>query len=550
MKVSIVGTGYVGLVTGACLADVGNHVLCLDVDERKIAMLRRGEIPIFEPGLREIVRANAAAGRLSFTTDPARERALRARADDRGRHAAGRGRLGRPAVRARRRARASRRTWTGRASSWTSPRSRWAPRTRCAPRSPGRSRPAARRIPFSMVSNPEFLKEGAAVEDFMRPDRIVIGADDSGAIEAMRELYAPFQRNHERLQVMDIRSAELTKYAANAMLATRISFMNELALLAERLGADIEHVRKGIGSDPRIGYHFLYPGAGYGGSCFPEGRHGAPAHGAGERHRSQGGARRRGGQRAPEGRAGGKDRRGASARTSPGRRIALWGLAFKPNTDDMREAPSRVVIDGLLARGAAVSAFDPVAMPEARHVYAAEPRVQLRRGRARGRGRRRRARDRHRVEGVPQPGFRRAQAPPRLARHLRRPQPLRAGGGARARASSTSRSGGHERRPTLPDFAGCRVLVVGRRDARPLLVRRRGAHLARGARAGRAGAAKVEERPGGAANVARNIDALGGQATLLSVIGDDEAGARAGEAARGKAACAPRSIATRRSRRR
>jgi UDPglucose 6-dehydrogenase len=229
-------------------------------------------------------------------------------------------------------------------------------------------------IPFSVVSNPEFLKEGAAVEDFMRPDRIVIGADDPAAVEAMRELYAPFQRSHERLQVMDVRSAELTKYAANAMLATRISFMNELALLAERLGADIEHVRKGIGSDPRIGYHFLYPGAGYGGSCFPKDvtallrtakENGIELKVVGAVEEAN--ERQKGVLVAKIVRRFGED--------LSGRRIALWGLAFKPNTDDMREAPSRVIIDGLLARGASVTAFDPVAMPEARHVYASEPRV-------------------------------------------------------------------------------------------------------------------------------------------------------------------------------
>jgi UDPglucose 6-dehydrogenase len=225
-----------------------------------------------------------------------------------------------------------------------------------------------------MVSNPEFLKEGAAVEDFMRPDRIVIGADNPEAIAAMRELYAPFQRNHERLQVMDIRSAELTKYAANAMLATRISFMNELALLAERLGADIEHVRVGIGSDPRIGYHFLYPGAGFGGSCFPKDVT------ALLRTARECGldlkvvrAVEEANERQKEVLAGKIARRFGDDLS--GKRFALWGLAFKPNTDDMREAPSRVVIGQLLERGATVSAFDPVAMGEARHLYKDEKRV-------------------------------------------------------------------------------------------------------------------------------------------------------------------------------
>ena len=373
MKVSIIGTGYVGLVTGACLADVGNHVLCLDVDERKIAMLRGGEIPIFEPGLKEIVRANAAAGRLAFTTDAAESaRYGRVQMIAVGTPPGEDGSADLQYVLAAAR---------GIASHMDGPRVivdkstvpvGTADKVRAEVARTLAARGAA--IPFSVVSNPEFLKEGAAVEDFMRPDRIVIGADDREAVEAMRELYAPFQRSHERLQVMDVRSAELTKYAANAMLATRISFMNELALLAERLGADIEHVRKGIGSDPRIGYHFLYPGVGYGGSCFPKdvtallrmaqesGLDLKVVRAVKEANERQKGvlvekiARRFGGDLS-------------------GRRIALWGLAFKPNTDDMREAPSRVVIDGLLARGATVAAFDPVAMPEARHLYAGEPRV-------------------------------------------------------------------------------------------------------------------------------------------------------------------------------
>jgi UDPglucose 6-dehydrogenase len=230
------------------------------------------------------------------------------------------------------------------------------------------------KFPFHMVSNPEFLKEGAAVEDFMRPDRIVIGADSPEAVATMRELYAPFQRNHERLQVMDIRSAELTKYAANAMLATRISFMNELALLAEKLGADIEHVRVGIGSDPRIGYHFLYPGAGFGGSCFPKDvtalLHTAQENGLDlkvVRAVDEANNRQKGVLAEKIARRFGADLKG--------RRFAVWGLAFKPNTDDMREAPSRVVIDALVERGASVTAYDPVAMEEARHIYAGNGKV-------------------------------------------------------------------------------------------------------------------------------------------------------------------------------
>jgi UDPglucose 6-dehydrogenase len=375
MKLSIVGTGYVGLVTGACLADVGNHVLCLDVDERKIDMLRRGEIPIFEPGLREIVRANAAAGRLMFTTDPAEgARYGRVQMIAVGTPPGEDGSADLQYVLAAARAIATHMDGPRVIVDKSTVPVGTADRVRAEVARTLASRGAAH--PFYVVSNPEFLKEGAAVEDFMRPDRIVIGADDPTAVEAMRELYAPFQRNHERLQVMDIRSAELTKYAANAMLATRISFMNELALLAERLGADIEHVRKGIGSDPRIGYHFLYPGTGYGGSCFPkdvmallrtarENGIDLKVVGAVEEanERQKGVLVEKVVRRFGENLA--------------GRRFALWGLAFKPNTDDMREAPSRVVIQGLLDRGATVVAYDPVAMGEARHLYASEPRVQF-----------------------------------------------------------------------------------------------------------------------------------------------------------------------------
>ncbi|MBK6981101.1 MAG: UDP-glucose/GDP-mannose dehydrogenase family protein [Betaproteobacteria bacterium] len=373
MKVSIVGSGYVGLVTGACLADVGNHVLCLDVDERKIDMLRRGEVPIFEPGLREIVRANAAAGRLGFTTDPKEgARFGRLQMIAVGTPPGEDGSADLQYVLAAARAIATHMDGprvivdksTVPVGTADKVRAEIA-RTLAA---------AGSKHPFSMVSNPEFLKEGAAVDDFMRPDRIVIGADDPQAVEVMRELYAPFQRNHERLQVMDIRSAELTKYAANAMLATRISFMNELALLAERLGADIEQVRKGIGSDPRIGFHFLYPGTGYGGSCFPKDVTALlrTAHENGMdlkvvRAVEEANERQKGVLVEKIVRRFGED--------LSGRRIALWGLAFKPNTDDLREAPSRAVIDGLLERGATVRAFDPVAMPEARHLYGGEPRV-------------------------------------------------------------------------------------------------------------------------------------------------------------------------------
>jgi UDPglucose 6-dehydrogenase len=367
MKVSIIGTGYVGLVTGACLADVGNHVLCLDVDERKIERLRGGEIPIYEPGLEDIVKANVAAGRLAFTTDPAEAARyatvqMIAVGTPPGEDGSADLQYVLAAARGIARHMDGPRVVVDKSTVpvGTADKVREAIAAVLAERGVG--------FPFAMVSNPEFLKEGAAVEDFMRPDRIVIGAQDPEAIATMRELYAPFQRNHDRLQVMDIRSAELTKYAANAMLATRISFMNELALLAERLGADIEHVRVGIGSDPRIGYHFLYPGAGFGGSCFPKDVSAlirtASEHGLDLKVVSAVEAandRQKGVLADKIVRRFGSD--------LAGRRFALWGLAFKPNTDDMREAPSRVVIEALRARGAQVVGYDPVAMKEAGHIY-------------------------------------------------------------------------------------------------------------------------------------------------------------------------------------
>ena len=367
MKVSIIGTGYVGLVTGACLADVGNHVLCLDVDERKIKMLRAGEIPIYEPGLKEIVRAAVAAGRLAFTTD-AREAALYARLQmiAVGTPPGEDGSADLSYVLAAARAVATHMDGPRIVVDKSTVPVGTADKVRDAIAATLAQRGAS--FPFSIVSNPEFLKEGAAVEDFMRPDRIVIGAEDADAIAAMRELYGPFQRNHERLQVMDIRSAELTKYAANAMLATRISFMNELALLAEKLGADIEHVRIGIGSDPRIGYHFLYPGAGYGGSCFPKDVTALLRTGQENgvelkvvRAVEEANERQKGVLAQKVARRFGED--------LAGRRFALWGLAFKPNTDDMREAPSRVIVSELLERGAAITAYDPVAIDEARKVF-------------------------------------------------------------------------------------------------------------------------------------------------------------------------------------
>ena len=373
MKITMIGTGYVGLVSGACLAEVGNDVLCYDVDARKIGVLNDGGIPIHEPGLAEMVARNRAAGRLRFTTDAAASVAhgriqfiaVGTPPDEDGsadlQHVVAAARTIGRHMEARRIVVDKSTVPVGTADA-----------VRAAIAAALAERGAA--VPFTVVSNPEFLKEGAAVEDFMRPDRVVIGSDDEEATRIMRALYAPFQRNHERLIVMDVRSAELTKYAANAMLATRISFMNEIANLAERLGADVEQVRRGIGSDPRIGYHFLYPGVGYGGSCFPKDVKAIIKSGrdAGLELQVLEAVERANDAQKHVLPAKIARRFGADL---AGRRFALWGLAFKPNTDDMREAPSRVLIADLLARGAAVCAYDPAAMLEARAIYAGEARV-------------------------------------------------------------------------------------------------------------------------------------------------------------------------------
>src|SRR5580692_3662262 len=366
MRITIFGSGYVGLVSGACLADAGNHVLCVDVDERKIAMLLRGEVPIHEPGLDALVKRNADAGRLSFTTD-AKEGvdhglfqliAVGTPPDEDGSadlrhvievaHTIGQHMNEYKVV----------------VTKSTVPVGT-ADKVESAVRESLDKRHA--RVEFDMVSNPEFLKEGAAIADFMKPDRVIIGTGSDRATELLRALYEPFTRNRERMIVMDVKSAELTKYAANAMLATKISFMNELANLAERFGADIESVRIGLGSDPRIGYAFIYPGVGYGGSCFPKDVQ----------------ALQRSAQEV------GYDASILAAVESVnnrqkqvlfhkikahfgdlrGKTLAIWGLAFKPNTDDMREAASRVLMESLWTAGARVRAYDPVAMPECRRIY-------------------------------------------------------------------------------------------------------------------------------------------------------------------------------------
>lgn len=367
MKVTIFGTGYVGLVTGACLAEMGNHVVCVDIDDNKVGRLSRGEIPIFEPGLEPIVRRNHANGQLEFTTDAAQSIAhaqiifiavgtppdedgsadlqyVLNVARSVGQH------LDRYAVIVNK----------STVPVGTADRVREAVAAELSARGV--------EIDFDVASNPEFLKEGDAVEDCLRPDRIVMGSSSARAIALLRKLYAPFNRNHDRTVVMDVRSAELTKYAANAMLATKISFMNEIANIAERVGADVELVRQGIGSDPRIGYHFIYPGAGYGGSCFPKDVQ------ALERTARTVGydARLLGAVEAVN-----HDQKiklfdfilryfNGDVR---GRTIALWGLAFKPNTDDMREASSRRLIEALWEAGAKVRAFDPEAREETRRLY-------------------------------------------------------------------------------------------------------------------------------------------------------------------------------------
>ncbi|KXX64530.1 UDP-glucose dehydrogenase family protein [Marichromatium gracile] len=375
MEVTIFGSGYVGLVTGACLAEVGNDVLCIDVDPDKIDLLNSGGVPIYEPGLDELIRNNREAGRLRFSTDaeagvkhglfqfiavgtPPDEdgsadlQYVLSVARTIGQHMEGY------------------RILVDKSTVPVGTADKVAETVRTALAERDQS------IDFDVVSNPEFLKEGAAIEDFMRPDRIIVGTDNPRTAELLRALYAPFNRNRDRLMVMDVRSAELTKYAANAMLATKISFMNELSNIAEIVGADIEKVRVGIGSDPRIGYQFIYPGCGYGGSCFPKDVRALERTARGVGYEPQL-------LQAVE---------AVNFRQKEllfdklkaqfdgdlaGRTIALWGLAFKPNTDDMREASSRVLMESLWAAGAKVQAFDPVAMDEARRLYGERPDLVL-----------------------------------------------------------------------------------------------------------------------------------------------------------------------------
>jgi UDPglucose 6-dehydrogenase len=367
MKITIVGTSYVGLVTGACLAEVGNRVYCLDLDQTKIDMLNASCIPIYEPGLENIVKRNMAAGRLQFGSDIAASVAfgelqfiaVGTPADEDGsadlQHV----------LAAARNIAAHMDCYKIIVNKSTVPVGT-ADKVAAAIRQGISARGIA--LEFSVVSNPEFLKEGSAIEDFMRPDRIVIGISDEYAAESMRRLYQPFQRNHERMIVMDVRSAELTKYAANAMLATRISFMNELANLAEKLDVDIEQVRQGMGSDPRIGHHFLYPGCGYGGSCFPKDIQALrkTAHDCGSGMLVIDAVEAANAAQKQRLVAKINNHFGADLK---GMKFAMWGLSFKPNTDDMREAPSVELINSLLAQGASVHAFDPIALNEAKKIF-------------------------------------------------------------------------------------------------------------------------------------------------------------------------------------
>jgi len=372
VEITIFGSGYVGLVTAACFADAGNAVLCVDIDAAKVAKLRKGHVPFYEPGLEDLVKRNFEAGRLRFTTDAA--------------EGVKHGLFQFIAV------------GTPPAEDGSADLHHVLTVARSIGKNIGEYRVVVTKstvpvgtaekvdaaikdelakrkhtVEYDVVSNPEFLKEGAAVDDFNKPDRVVVGSNSQKATDLMRALYTPFNRNHDRLLVMDVRSSELTKYAANAMLATKISFMNELANLSEKLGTDIERVRIGIGSDPRIGFHFIYPGAGYGGSCFPKDVQALV-------RTAQETGMEPGLLKAVE--AVNKHQKSVlytkikkQFGDLKGRTIGVWGLSFKPKTDDMREAPSRNLIDAVLADGGRVQAYDPVAMEEARRLYERQPNV-------------------------------------------------------------------------------------------------------------------------------------------------------------------------------
>ncbi len=375
MKITVVGTGYVGLVSGACLAEMGHHVICVDTDQAKIDKLKQGGIPIYEYGLEGLVVENIRHNRLEFTTDISKGVkhgqiifiAVGTPPDEDGSADL------KYVLQVADSIGQSMDDYRVVVTKSTVPVGT-AEKVRATLRAALDKRGAD--IEFSVASNPEFLKEGAAVEDFMKPDRIVIGTDDERASKLLKKLYAPFNRSHERVIFMDIPSAELTKYAANSMLATKISFMNEVANLAELLGADIESVRKGIGSDPRIGYHFIYPGCGYGGSCFPKDVQALARTAAGNGYEMRI-------LNAVEAVNDDQKFKPVEKLVSElgedlnGKTIAVWGLAFKPDTDDMREAPSRIVINELLSRGAKIAAFDPVAYEEAERIFAGENNLSI-----------------------------------------------------------------------------------------------------------------------------------------------------------------------------
>ena len=375
MKVTIYGSGYVGLVTGACLAQVGNHVLCVDIDENKISQLKQGNIPIYEPGLDEMIKHNLDAGRIQFTTDTQlgvehglfQFIAVGTPPDEDGS--------------------ADLRHVVAVANSIAQHLDDYRVVVTKSTVPVGTADIVKKEIKqtlqshnsqgeFDVVSNPEFLKEGAAIDDFMKPDRVIVGTNSDRASELMRNLYAPFNRNHDRVKVMDVRSAELTKYAANALLATKISFINELANLAEKVGADIEQVRLGIGSDPRIGYHFIYPGCGYGGSCFPKDVQALQHIGTKAEFETT--------LIAAVDEVNQKQKQVLFDKIHQrfngdlkGKTFALWGLAFKPNTDDMREASSRTLMENLWKHGAQVKAYDPVASEECQRIYGDRDDLQL-----------------------------------------------------------------------------------------------------------------------------------------------------------------------------
>ncbi|WP_445005918.1 UDP-glucose dehydrogenase family protein [Halomonas mongoliensis] len=373
MKVTVFGTGYVGLVQGTILADVGHEVVCVDVDAEKIARLEQGIIPIYEPGLEGLVKENHAAGRLRFTTDAAMAVAhgdiqfiaVGTPPDEDG--SADLQYVLKVAETIAEHMDAHR-IIVDKSTVPVGTANRVRQRVSEVLKARAKKGEVGKALTFDVVSNPEFLKEGSAVADCQKPDRIIIGTEDEETVEVMRELYAPFSRQHEKIIVMDVKSAELTKYAANCMLATKISFMNEIANLAERLGADIEAVRQGIGSDPRIGYHFIYPGVGYGGSCFPKDVQALirTADGIDFDAKVLKAVEARNAEQKTTLFAKIRDHFGGEL---AGKTFALWGLAFKPNTDDMREAPSRVLMEALWEAGARVQAYDPEAMEETQRLY-------------------------------------------------------------------------------------------------------------------------------------------------------------------------------------